>query len=134
MIRTIMELPGTEGLLLLFFFISIFFFPTHRKATEALMHRTSNYSDLLRRYRDGDTEMLRRYRDGDTEMLRRYRDAPEMPRWRYRDAYHLKLLAKTTNQRKCLPQGHNRMARVGFKPRPYRSQLRCSNHSTTLPT
>ena len=35
---------------------------------------------------------------------------------------------------KCLSQGHNRMAQVGFKPKTCRSQSRRSNHSTTLPT
>ena len=34
---------------------------------------------------------------------------------------------------KRLSQGHNRMARVNFKPRPCRSQLCRFNHSTTLP-
>ena len=34
---------------------------------------------------------------------------------------------------KRLSQGHNRMARVNFKPRPCRSRLCRFNHSTTLP-
>ena len=33
---------------------------------------------------------------------------------------------------KCLFHGHNRMARVGFKPRPCRSRSRRSNPSTTF--
>ena len=33
---------------------------------------------------------------------------------------------------KCLSQGHNRTARVGFKPRPCWSRARHYNHSTTL--
>ena len=35
---------------------------------------------------------------------------------------------------RCLSQGHNHMARVGFEPRLCRSQSQRSNHSTTLPT
>ena len=35
---------------------------------------------------------------------------------------------------KCLSQAHDRMARVGFKPGPCRSNSRHSNHSITLPT
>ena len=35
--------------------------------------------------------------------------------------------------RKCFSQGHNRMARVGFEPRPCWSRARRFNHSTTLP-
>ena len=34
---------------------------------------------------------------------------------------------------KCLSQGHNRMARVGFEQRPCRSQSQRFNHSTTEP-
>ena len=34
---------------------------------------------------------------------------------------------------KCLSQGLKRMARVGFEPRPCRSQSRRSNHLTTMP-
>ena len=33
---------------------------------------------------------------------------------------------------KCLFQRHNRMARVGFEPKLFRSQSRSSNHSITL--
>ena len=38
------------------------------------------------------------------------------------------------NAVKCLSQGHNRMAQVGFEPRPCWSRARRLNHSTTLPT
>ena len=34
---------------------------------------------------------------------------------------------------KCLFQGQNRMACMGFEPKPSRSQSGPSNHSTTLP-
>ena len=33
---------------------------------------------------------------------------------------------------KCLFQRHNRMARVGFEPKLFRSQSRSSDHSITL--
>ena len=35
---------------------------------------------------------------------------------------------------KYLSQGHNRMVRVGFEPKPCWSRARRFNHSTTLPT
>ena len=35
---------------------------------------------------------------------------------------------------KCLSQGHHKMARVDFEPRPSLSQSRPFNHSTTLLT
>ena len=38
------------------------------------------------------------------------------------------------NAVKCFLEGHNRKARVGFKPRPCGSQSWRSNHSTRLPT
>ena len=45
------------------------------------------------------------------------------------------MLAKITKQDVKYPcQGHYKMTRAGFKPRPYRSQSRRSNHSATLST
>ena len=38
---------GSIFYLFIFYFISIFILLTHRKATEALMHRVGNYPDLL---------------------------------------------------------------------------------------
>ena len=35
---------------------------------------------------------------------------------------------------KCFSQKHNRIVRVGFEPRPFRSQSWRFNHSTTLLT
>ena len=58
----------------------------------------------------------------------------------YRDTMRLKCRTACQDHQaeesavKCLSQAHSRMARVGFEPRPSRSQSQRSNHSTTLLT
>ena len=84
-----------------------------RDPNVALIHRVSNYSDLL----------------------------PEMPRFCYPlIEIRLKLRTGCQDQRagksavKCLSQGHKSMVEVGFELRPCRSQSRRSKHSTTMLT
>ena len=93
--------------LLLFFYVYLYiYFPD-------LIHRVSNYSDLL----------------------------PEMPRFCYPlIVIRLKLRTGCQDHQagksavKCLSQGYKRMVRVGFELRPCRSQPRRSKHSTTMLT
>ena len=90
--------------------------PDSQESAVGAIHRVSNYPDLL----------------------------PEMPKYccllEISIAIRLKFRTIFQDRQaeesavKCLSQGHNRMARVGFEPRPCQSRSQRFNHSTTLPT
>ena len=83
---------------------------------EALIHRPSNYSEDI-------TVQLKSL----NLVFQFYKDITEIYNCLPRSPSRFKC-------RKVSSQGHKRMARMGFKPRPRRSQSQCADYSTTLPT
>ena len=102
-------------------FISIFILLTCRKATEALIHRASNYKTCFQRCQD-------------IAICLKFNKNMTLNRNLIKFRIACQDYQAGESAVKCRSQGHNRMVQVEFEPRPCRSQSRRSNHSTTLLT
>ena len=106
----------------IFYFIAIIFLHICKKVAKALIRRANNYN--LTCFRSGQNIAVV------SKFFILFFNFIEI--WLKIKNVCLQDCQAGESAVKCLFQGHNKMAQVGFEPWSYRSQSQSSNHSTML--